>query len=79
MDRAFARSKKLIIRDTEKAKDSVSLKTIKDRYRQFLIEKIIYGVEFSNPYANSIEKKQKLLILLKRIIKYQGCVPISLC
>ena len=46
---------KLIIRHTGKAKDSVNLKIIAGRDRQFLIDKIIYEVEFSNPYGNSIE------------------------
>ena len=54
-------AEKLFNRHTAKAKDSVNLKTIEDRDRQFLIEKIIYGVEFSNPHANSVEKKPEII------------------
>ena len=39
-------------------KDSVGLKKIEDRDIQFLVEKLIHGMEFSNPYENSIKKKQ---------------------
>ena len=42
-------TEKLIIWHTAKAKDSVSLKTIENRDRQFSIEKLIHGVEFNNP------------------------------
>ena len=50
-------------------KDSVGLKKIEDRDIQFLVEKLIHGVEFSNPYENSIKKKkQKLLRPLKVVI-----------
>ena len=46
-----------IIRHTAKVKDEVRIKKTEERDRQFLVEKIIHGVEFSNPYENSIEKK----------------------
>ena len=60
-------------------KDSVGVKTIEERDRQFLVEKIIHSIEFNNPYENSIKKPQKLLLLLKIIIKYQGvCTSLSL-
>ena len=42
-------------------KDSVNLKKIEERNKQFLIEKIIHGVEFKNPYANSIEQKPEII------------------
>ena len=42
-------AEKLTIRHTTKAKYSFSLKKIEDRERQFLIEKIIHGIEFNNP------------------------------
>ena len=53
-------AEKLIIRHTAKAKDSVSLKTIEEKDRQFLIEKIIHGIEFNNPYSISSEKKPEI-------------------
>ena len=48
---------KRIIRHTAKMKDSISLKKIEERDRQFLVEKIIHSIEFSNPYKNPTEKK----------------------
>ena len=59
--------------------DSVGVKTIEERDRQVLVEKIIHSIEFNNPYENSVKKPQKLLLLLKIIIKYQGvCTSLSL-
>ena len=40
-----------------KIKDSVGLKKIENKNRQFLVEKIIHSVEFQNLYENSVEKK----------------------
>ena len=53
--------KKQIIKHTLKIKDSVSLKKFENKNRQFLVEKIIHGVEFQNPYENSIEKKPEII------------------
>ena len=39
---------KQIIQHTAKMKDSISLKKIEERDRQFLVEKIIHSIEFSN-------------------------------
>ena len=47
------------IKHTQKIKNSNGLEKIEQRDKQFLIEKIIHSVEFSNPYENSIEKKQQ--------------------
>ena len=55
-----------IIRHTVKAKDSVSLKTIEKKYRQFLIEKIIHEIEFKNPYEISNEKKPEIINIVKK-------------
>ena len=44
-----------------KIKDKLEWKKIEERDRQFLVEKIIHGVEFSNPYENSIEKKPEII------------------
>ena len=54
-------AEKLIIQYTAKTKDSVSLKTIEEKDRQFLIEKIIHGIEFNNPYNISSEKKPEII------------------
>ena len=62
MTRTYSQSEKLIIKHAAKAKDSVGLKTIEDRDRQFLIEKIIHGIEFNNPYDISSEKKTPEII-----------------
>ena len=51
---------KLIIRHTTKVKDSVSLNAIEEKDRQFLIEKIIHGIEFNNPCNISSEKKPEI-------------------
>ena len=48
-------SKRRAIRHTQKLKDSVGLKKVEDRNKQFLIEKIIHSVEFQDLYMNSIE------------------------
>ena len=37
------------------------MKKIDERDRQFLVEKIIHGVEFSNPYENWIKKKPEII------------------
>ena len=61
MDRVFARSGKTYYSACSKSKRFLSLKTIEYSHRQFLIEKIIHGVEFSNPFANSIEKNPEIV------------------
>ena len=50
-----------IIQHTAKVKDEAGMKKIEERDRQFLVEKIIHGVEFSNSYENSIEKKPEII------------------
>ena len=54
-------AEKFIIQHTAKAKDSVSLNTIEEKDSQFLIEKIIHGIEFNNPYNISSEKKPEII------------------
>ena len=49
-----------IIKHTFQIKDTVGLKKIEERDKQFLVEKIIHCVEFQNPYENSIQKKPKI-------------------
>ena len=49
------------IKHTLKFKDSIGLKKIEDRDREFLVEKIIHDVEFKNMIGNSIEKKPEII------------------
>ena len=42
-------------------KDSLSLKKIEERDRQFLVEKIMHSIEFSNPYQNPTEKIRQII------------------
>ena len=53
-------SKRKKIKHTQKLKDSVGLKKVEHRNKQFLIEKIIHFLEFENPYMNSIEQKPEI-------------------
>ena len=57
--------KKQIIKHTLKIKDSDGnfrkFQKIQEWDKQFLVEKIIHGVEFQNPYENSIEKKPEII------------------
>lgn len=46
-------------RHTRKFKDSVGMQKVEERTKQFLVEKIVHGVEFKNPYNIEVEKKQK--------------------
>ena len=41
--------------------DSVDLKKVEDKNKQFLIEKIIHGVEFENLYQSNPEKKSEIM------------------
>ena len=58
-----------IIKHTLKIKGSIGLKKTEERDKQFLVEKIIYGVEFQNPYKNSIEKKQEMIETVEKNYK----------
>ena len=49
------------MKHTLKVKDSIGLRKIEERNRQFLVEKILHSVEFENPYENSIEKKPEII------------------
>ena len=53
------------IRYTAKMKDSISLKKIEERDRQFLLEKIVHSIEFSNPYESPIEKKPEIIAFVE--------------
>ena len=45
---------------------------IKEKDRQFLFEKIIHSIEFSNPYENSAEKNPEIIDIVKGNMKYPG-------
>ena len=49
------------IRHTRKMKDSIGMQKVEEKSKQFLIEKIIHGVEFNNPYNIEIEKKPDIV------------------
>ena len=41
--------------------DSVGIKKVEEKNKQFLIEKIIHGVEFENFYQSNLEKKPEIM------------------
>ena len=47
---------------TRKMLDSVGLKKVEDKSKQFLIEKIIHGVEFENLYQSNTTISQSFLV-----------------
>ena len=49
--------------------DSVGIKKIEEKNKQFLIEKIIHGIEFENLYAKNSEKKREILSTIERNYK----------
>ena len=50
---------------TRKMLDTVGIKKVKDKNKQFLIEKIIHGVEFENFYLSNPEKKPEIMDTIK--------------
>ena len=42
-------------------KEFVGLQKVEERSKQFLIEKIIHGVAFQNPYNTPVEKKPEII------------------
>ena len=61
--------KKQIIKHTLKIKDSIGLKKIEEQDQQFLVEKIIHGDEFQNPYENSTAKKPEIIETVEKNCK----------
>ena len=59
---------------TRKMLNSVGIKKIEEKNKQFLIEKIIHGIEFENLYAKSSEKKPEILSTIERNYKIAGGV-----
>ena len=46
---------------TRKMLDSVGLKKVEDKNKQFLVEKIIHGVKFENLYQSNPEKNPEIM------------------
>ena len=47
-------------------RDSVGLKAIEERNKQFLIEKIIHRIEFKNPYASNTENEPEFMCTIEK-------------
>ena len=54
--------------------DSVGIKKIEEKNKQFLIEKIIHGIKFENLYTTNLEKKPEILPTIERNYKIAGRV-----
>ena len=54
-------SKRRKIKHIQKLKDSIGLKKIEERNKQFLVEKIIHSVEFQYPYTNFVEQEPEII------------------
>ena len=46
---------------TRKMLDSVGLKKVEDKNKQFLVEKMIHGVKFENLYQSNPEKNPEIM------------------
>ena len=46
--------------------DTVWLKKIEEKNKQFLLEKIIHGIEFENLYATGSEKNLEIMYTVER-------------
>ena len=45
--------------------DTVGIKKVEDKNKQFMIEKIIYGAEFEALYESNSEKKPEIMNTIK--------------
>ena len=45
------------------------MQKLEEKSKQFLVEKIIHGIEFKNPFNIDVEKNLKLLKVLNIIMK----------
>ena len=45
------------------------MQKVEERSKQFLIEKIIHGVEFKNPYNIEVERKLEIIETLEHIYR----------
>ena len=41
--------------------DTVGLQKVEQKHKQFLLEKIIHGIEFENLYATDSERKPEIM------------------
>ena len=46
--------------------DTVGLKKLEEKNKQFLLEKIIHGIEFENLYATNSERKPEIMSNIER-------------
>ena len=57
--------KLMVIQDkklnTKKMLDSVGIQKMEEKSKQFLVEKLIHGIEFKNPYKIETEKKPEII------------------
>ena len=51
---------------TRKMLDTVGLKKIEEKNKQFLLEKIIHGIEFDNLYATDSERKPEIIYIIEK-------------
>ena len=51
---------------TRKMLDTVGLKKLEEKNKQFLLEKIIHGIEFENLYATNSERKPEIMSTTER-------------
>ena len=49
------------IKHTRKMLDSVGIQKMEEKSKQFLVEKLIHGIEFKNPYKIETEKKPEII------------------
>ena len=66
--KAYGGSRKKI-RHTRKYENSIGKQNLEQKCKQFLVKKIIDGIEFKNPYNVDVEKSPKLLRLLNIITR----------
>ena len=64
---------KQIIRHTAKMKDSVGMKKIEEKNREFLVKKVIHSIEFNNPYENSIKVPPEIIDPIENSYKISKC------
>lgn len=60
-------------------RDSVGLKKIEERNKQLLIEKIIHGIEFKNPYTTNTESEPEIMSTIERNYRIARRVYQQLC
>ena len=59
---------------TKKMLDTVGLQVVEEKNKQFLIEKIIHGIEFKNLYETDSENKPEILSTIERNYRVAGRV-----